>query len=131
MNEDVKDQFEMTIEAINEDYNPNDDRWIKQINQLYLDLQSEVGNVRKEVIPQEGRKGGLESIILALGSAGVITAAVDIFRAWLGRDRSRQLKLTTRVGNEVKEIVVSGTGISSASLEKFLGVAWDRTEGRK
>ncbi len=126
MSNEVKKQLEIAIEATSENYDPSDDRWIQQINQLYSDLQGEVGSIRKDIIPQKDRKGGIESLIIALGSAGVITAAVDIFRAWLGRDRSRQLKLKAKVGEEVKELVVSGKGISASTIEKFMQEVWTK-----
>ncbi|MFW9780638.1 MAG: hypothetical protein ACFFE8_17480 [Candidatus Heimdallarchaeota archaeon] len=81
--------LEIVLDIQSDSFDPSDDRWIAQINELYRDLQSGVGNIRKEVLPQEGRRGGVETIILALGSAGAITAAVEIFKAWLGRDQSR------------------------------------------
>jgi len=71
----------------------------------------------------EGKKGGVEAIILALGSAGALTAAVDIFKAWILRDRSRNLTLKITTPEGVQEWVVSGNAMDNDVIEKFMQTA--------
>lgn len=111
---------ELRIEAESENLDPSDDRWIQQINLLLTDLQAEVGKVRKEVVPVQGRKGGIETIILALGSAGAITAAVEIFKAWLGRDRTRSLRLSTIKEGKEQTVFATGKGMSEETIKELL-----------
>src|SRR5215208_3585588 len=48
----------------------SDQRWRNQVDQLLGDLKRNAGEVRKEITPVDGQKGGAEAIILALGSSG-------------------------------------------------------------
>src|SRR5260221_9099120 len=82
--------FELEIDPRNEKYYPDDDRWRDQVATLYADLHAQVDTVRRER-PVEGAKGTIDQLIIALGSAGALSAVVDCFRAWLGRDRDRRI----------------------------------------
>ena len=117
MTEDIP---KLRIMAESENYNPSDARWIKQVNALVADLQADVGKVRKEVIPIKGHKGGFETVILALGSAGAITAAVEIFKAWLGRDRTRSLRFSTIKEGKEETVVVTGEGMSEDTIKELM-----------
>lgn len=115
--------LELTIEPKNENYDPSDDRWIDQINDFVVDVQQEVGDVRKEVTPVEGRKGGIEAIILALGSAGAIKAFVDIIKVWITRDRNRSVKLKLNRGGELFEWEIDGSMLNKELVQDFMEVA--------
>jgi hypothetical protein len=114
------DKPKLRIMAESENFDPNDSRWIQQVNALVADLQASVGKTRKEVIPVKGYKGGIETIILALGSAGAITAAVEIFKAWLGRDRTRSLTLSTIKEGKEQTVVVTGLGMSEETIKELM-----------
>ncbi len=92
-------------------------------------LQQEVGGVRREIRPGQGTKGGPESLILALGSAGAFTAAVQFFRAWLGRDRTRRLDITWTDGDGVQRITVSGDAIDDNAIAILAAAAANRIGG--
>lgn len=110
----------LRIMVKSEKFNPHDDSWIQQVNSLVADLQADVGKVQKEVVPVKGHKGGIEAVILALGSAGAITAAVEIFKAWLGRDQTRSLQLSTIIEGKEKTIVVTGKGMSKDTIKELM-----------
>ena len=110
----------LQIKAESENFDPSDARWIQQVNALVADLQADVGKVRKEIVPIKGHKGGIETIILALGSAGAITATVEIFKAWLGRDRTRSLQLSTIKEGKEKTVVVTGEGMSEETIKELM-----------
>lgn len=81
----------------------SDQRWRNQVDGLLGDLKRSAGEVRKEITPVAGQKGGTEAIILALGSSGAITAAVAIFKAWLSRSADREIDFEGTIdGREVK-----------------------------
>lgn len=103
----------------------SDQRWQNQVAQLLNDLRRGAGEVRKEITPVPGQKGGAEAIILALGTSGALTAAVTIFKAWLGRAADRTIKMKARVGDRVVEVELSGTNISESTLRSALGLAKD------
>jgi len=116
-------KIELIIDPISEDYDPNDDRWIEQVNDLLEDCKREAGDIRTEVTPEEGQKGGFEEIFLLLDSSQAIGHAFDIFKAWVMRDRTRSLKIKINVGDEVKEIEMSGKGFKKEDLEKYMLLA--------
>jgi hypothetical protein len=111
---------EISIQPSSEAYDPNDARWLSQVQNLLSGLQANVGAVRKEVTPVAGQKGGTVEIIVALGSAGAITAAVEVFKAWLNRDQTRTIEITTTVNGVKKKKKITGTNISKELLSEAL-----------
>jgi len=68
-------------------------------------------------------KGGPETLLLALGSAGAISAAVDVFRLWISRERRRRLVVTWTVGEQEARIELTGDQISDAAARDVLVAA--------
>lgn len=114
---------EFSIKPLSSAYDASDSRWLAQVETLLGSLKVNVGPVRKEVTPVAGQKGGLVDIIVALGSAGAVTAAVEVFRAWLGRDATRSLEIVTTVDGVEKKITVTGTNISKELIAQALKLA--------
>jgi hypothetical protein len=111
---------EFSLQPLSAAYDANDERWLNQVQGLLASLQTNVGPVRKEITPVAGQKGGLVEIIVALGSAGAITAAVEVFKAWLGRDGTRSIEISTTAGGQKKKIKVTGQNISKELLAEAL-----------
>jgi len=111
---------EMSIHPRSSAYDASDARWINQVQILLSSLQVNVGQVRKEVTPVAGQKGGLVEIIVALGSAGALTAAVEVFKLWLSRDKTRSIDITTKTGDVEKKITITGENISKELLAQAL-----------
>ena len=107
---------EISIEPSSSAYDPSDARWRSQVQTLLASLEANVGPVRQNVTPVAGQKGGLVEIIIALGSAGAITASVEVFKAWLNRDRTRSVTITRKRGGKTEKIVVTGDNISKEIL---------------
>jgi hypothetical protein len=76
-------------------------------------------------------KTGLEVIILALGSAGAITAAVEAFKAWLNRDRSRHVVLSWADGDEEHRIELVGDRLSEDSVRAALLAALEQRQAER
>lgn len=121
--------MELVIEAKSEKFDDNDPRWLEQVQELHKDLQSEVGDVRKKVTPVEGGKGGIEAIILALGSAGAFSALVQIVKAWLNKDRTRVINVSVKDGDKEKTVTVSGANISEELFKSAFGKAATEFKG--
>jgi hypothetical protein len=117
--------IEIQIIPRSSDFRPNDLRWLQQVDLLLNDLKRQSGDVRQEVIPVPGKKGGAQAIILALGTSGAITAAVTIFRIWLARSADRTLRIQGSVGDRVIDLEINGKNISEDTLRQALGVASD------
>lgn len=101
----------------------SDQRWRNQVENLLADLKRGAGEVRKEITPVEGKKGGAEAIILALGSSGAIAAAVAIFKAWLQRSADRSLEIEGVIdGREVK-LKLTGRNVDETTVRQALQLA--------
>jgi hypothetical protein len=112
--------FRIQIEPVNEDYDPSDERWLDQVNELVDDLERDVGKVDKVEPALKDKKGGAEALILALGSAGAITAAIDMFKAWISRDQHRELVLSIERKGETQTFRVSGNRMDKNDIRQFL-----------
>jgi len=117
----MADELEIILEPTSGKYSQNDSRWTSEVTELVTNCQRRVGKVSKRYLPQEGKKSGLETLILALGTSGAIPALVDIFKAWLSRDRTRgiKIKILTKEG-AVEEYEITGTGMDKKVIEDHL-----------
>jgi hypothetical protein len=109
--------------ATSDAFPTSDQRWQNQVESLLTDLKRNGGDIRKEVTPVDGRKGGAVDIMVALGSSGAIAAAVTVFRAWLTRSADRSIEIEGTVdGREVK-LKLTGRNIDEATLRQALKLA--------
>lgn len=122
-------QLEVAVVPRNEQYHPDDDRWRDQVTALYRDLNAHVDTVHREH-PVAGAKGTVDEVIIALGSAGVFTAAVECLRAWLQRDKSRRLDLRWDEDGVEHFVTVSGDGVDVDSFQELARAAAARVGGR-
>jgi hypothetical protein len=77
-------------------------------------------------VTQAVAKVGVEAVILALGSAGAITAAVEALRLWLARDRGRRVQLSWTVGGERREVELAADRLSEAGARELLLAALEQ-----
>jgi hypothetical protein len=89
---DDGDSLAVTITSHTDRYDEDDERWITQVAELRHDLRVETGSVQPSPPSLSGKKGSVDQIILALGSADVFTTALAMFKVWLARDKTRSLK---------------------------------------
>jgi len=111
---------EIIIQPLSSAYDPGDERWLGQVQGLLASLNANVGEVRKEVTPVSGQKGGVVEIIIALGSAGAISAAIEVFKMWLGKDKSRGLTVTKVVNGVKTSTRIVGDNISNEIILEAL-----------
>jgi hypothetical protein len=98
-------------------FDPADERFAVQADELRRDLVAGVPGAARVSTARPGTKGSVESIILALGSAGVISALVACFQHWLARDQSREITTTWTENGAEKSITVTGKNMSSAAFD--------------
>jgi len=120
--------FELVLEPRTDRYDPDDDRWRNQVGDFVASLRDEVDGVRRELTPVPGTKGSVESLVVSLGSAGAFTAALEFFRAWLGRDRSRSLDITWHTEDGKHHVSIQGDSIDQSTLQ-FVAEAASRQLG--
>ena len=117
------DALLLTVRPGSEKYADDDERWIAQQIELFAELRREAGRVRREMSAQAGTKGAVETIVLALASAGSITAAVQCLQSWLTRDRTRMVEIIYTVAGHEEKIVLRGTDLDDAAAKKFTDIA--------
>jgi len=117
------ERFELRVEPRTDRFDPDDDRWRDQVSAFYRELDDEVGGVHREHVGVAGTKGGLETVVLALGSAGAFTAAVEVVRSWLGRDRSRSLDIAWSSEGATRRVTVRGEHIDGSALRALAEAA--------
>jgi hypothetical protein len=112
----------LTVDARNDQYDPDDDRWLDQAGTLYRQLRTEV-----DVVPGgeavAGAKGAVDQLVVALGSAGAFNAAVLCFRAWLGRDKDRRIELKWEDGGVERTVTLTGEAVDTATIRKLAMLA--------
>ena len=119
--------LEVSIEASSTDYAADDPGWRAQVVSLRTALRdADLDDVRRQETPAPGHKAGVEEVILALGTSGAITAAVEVIRAWLARDRSRRLTVRYRDGDRDVSVDVDGTMVSNETMESALTAALEQ-----
>jgi hypothetical protein len=111
--------LDLVLEPHSDRFDPADDRWHTQVSDLYAGLDGEVGGVRRETERVPGAKGSVDTVILALGSAGAFTAAVEFLRAWLSRDRSRRLDVSWDVDGRTERVTVSGDAVDTKAIDRI------------
>ncbi|ASO21243.1 hypothetical protein FHR81_002212 [Actinoalloteichus hoggarensis] len=108
-------------------YDEDEEAWQSQVSTLYAALLDEVGGVTTGGAAVPGAKGAWDTVLIALGSSGALTAAVACFRSWLARDRTRTLTLTwTGDSGAEQRITVSGDNIDRASLQALARAVGER-----
>ena len=107
-----------------------DDRWLDQVGSFGVELDREVGSVTRQREPATGEKGALDSILLSVGSAGVLTATIEFVRAWLQRDASRSVKVSFSDAGNLQHVELSGEQLDPAALQALVRGVTERLERR-
>ena len=115
--------FEFVLEPQSDRYDHDDERWRDQVADLINGLDREVGGVRRELTGVASTKGGIETVVVALGSAGAFTAAVEFFRSWLGRDRSRSLDISWLAEDGQCRVSIRGDAVDQSTLQMVAAAA--------
>ena len=120
--------FEVAVEPHNDQYDPDDDRWRDQVATLHKDLHAHVDTVRRGR-PASGTKGTIDQFVIALGSAGAFQAAVECFRAWLGRDRARRIDISWHENGVSHSVSLTGEGADAETVQEIAKAAVHRVGG--
>lgn len=120
----MADVREMSLKFHNSRYDEDDPRWRAQVGDLVGELRREAGPVRVDRTPVAGTKGTVDQMILTLGSAGVIDAAVALLRAWLARDKHRSVEITvTGTGRPTTSVVINAENAGADAMAPLIAAA--------
>jgi hypothetical protein len=108
---------EVAISTETAKYAPDSPQWRREVADLHTELRREIGSVTTQSTNLPGTRGGVVEIILALGTSGALVSAVQVIRAWLGRDKTRTITAawTDEQGNE-RRFTLTGENIDQQSL---------------
>ena len=121
-------RLELVVEPRSDDYEAADDRWRVQVGTFYRELADRVDTYRRgRSVP--GTKGTVDEVILALGSSGALTAAVECFRAWLQRDKSRRIDVRWDEDGVERHVTFSGDNVDAATVKEIARAAAARVGG--
>jgi len=119
---DTRGPLRLTVDARNDQYDPDDDRWLDQATALYQELRTQV-----EVVPGPravpGAKGAIDQLIVALGSAGAFEAVAVCFRSWLARDRDRRIDIEWDEGGVRRSVTLTGDAVDNKTMRNLAVVA--------
>lgn len=114
----------------------DDDRWRSDLFELRQEMERAAPEAVSDGIAAPGTKKGVEliEIIVALGSAGVFSAAVEAFKAWLAARPSgrRTISVTYTVVDEdgrrrQGNAVITGDNVDSNELTAATGEVFKAT----
>jgi len=115
----------VVIEPRTDWYDPEDGRWLAQVNELRAALGPYLappGNAPT----QPGRKGAAEfggALLVLLSTPRALPAILEAMQAWLDKDRTRSLKVSYRASDDQESVEVTGTGMRSADIAQVLTTA--------
>jgi Effector Associated Constant Component 1 len=114
----VAEHVDIRIEPASDRYDAHDERWLDQVAAFRRELEGSVEGVAVVADPQPNSKGAIDSLILSLTSAGVMTAAAEFFKAWIGRAASRRVKVSFGDGGDITEFEFAGSDLDDATLHQ-------------
>ena len=120
--------FKLTVDPRNDQYDPDDGRWLDQVSMLYRALDASVDVVRDQR-QAPGAKGAVDQLIVALGSAGAFQAAIECFRAWLDRDRDRRIDITWDSGGVAHSVTLTGEAVDTDTIRDIAIAAVSQVGG--
>jgi hypothetical protein len=117
MSTQVQIQVELGTDGVPKDHPAH----MQAAEEFLSDVHDEPGLVVKQesaATQRSLRKGGIQDLVLAPGSAGAAWAVVRITKLWLARDRRRTIDLSiSRPGSEPLTVHASGESVSLEALE--------------
>jgi hypothetical protein len=122
---------EVAISTETAKYAPDSPQWQREVAALHTELHRETGAVTTESTPVPGTKGTADDVILALGTSGALVSAVQVFRAWLNRDKTRTITATwTDDDGKERRFTLTGENIDQQSLTALSESIGRMIEGR-
>jgi hypothetical protein len=112
-------------------YAPESPQWRREVAAFHTDLHRETGAVTPRSTPAPGTRGGAVEVILALGTSGALVSAVQVFRSWLARDKTRTITASwTDEDGKEQRFTLTGENIDQQSLAMLSESIGRMIEGR-
>ena len=108
----------LEVEPDTSEWGSRNDKWQADLFTLRQRLEQRVPAAVVPAVAKDGHMGvEYTEVALALGSSGVFTAAVEVFRVWLQeKNKTRKLVARWKIGDESGEVTLDGDNIDSNDL---------------
>jgi Effector Associated Constant Component 1/Putative prokaryotic signal transducing protein len=110
---------ELVVHAWSGRFSDEDDRWRQQVGDLHREMLSADVGAAIHRVPEPESKGTIDQLVVALGSAGVFTTAVEVIRAWLARDGSRNIRLDYFEDGSLHSLELTGSRLDDETLRRL------------
>jgi hypothetical protein len=117
--------MDFEIEPSSERFDRLDDRWLSQVSHLVGELRRDGVDIDRRSAPEPGQKGDVGPLIMALGSAGLFTAAVDVIKAFVARDEGRTVRLTWHQDGRLQSLELGGPHVDHEVVQRVVGMLDD------
>lgn len=107
----------LRVRARSNRFDETDTVWLAQADELLELLTGHGVPVSRQHAAGSGDKGVVSTVIVAITSASGLTAAVEAWKAWLARDRTRWIELTRTVDGVEESFVLRGRDISGDQFD--------------
>ncbi|MFF0043336.1 hypothetical protein ACFYRG_45355 [Streptomyces mirabilis] len=117
--------FQTKITPRHRRFDQLDERWTSQVLALTRDLTDPESGISllEQGVSNGVKGGGTFEIILALSSAGSLTALKGALRLWLRRDKDRHIEVRYTDSNGEQTVVIEGSMDNDAVDRLFEGIA--------
>lgn len=123
-------EVQLSVQPLSRRLDELDDLWLDQVGAFAVELRAAADDLSMVGEPRPGTKGLLGSIVVSLASAGSITAMVELAKAWLGRDRTRSLKVSWSAEGEIQSLELSGAGLDDDAFDDLTQALTEQIVGR-
>lgn len=110
----------LLVRARSNRFDETDPAWLAQADELTAVLTERGVPVSREHAAGLGHKGAVTSIVVAIVSAGGLTACVEAWKAWLGRDRTRWVELSRTVDGAEESFILRGRDIPEGQFDQLV-----------
>lgn len=99
----------------------NLDRLTRQVQKDLVSIGSDVRRAQggETLIGEKGILVDINTLVVTLASAGVLTAIIQLLKDWVLRAEGRKIKIRTEIGGKIIEFEYSPTAISEEELMAF------------
>lgn len=114
--------FEIHLQLAHSRLGPDDERWTGQVVEFTRALSAHGSGIAVQPARMVPNTKGfpIGEIVLALTSVGSLKIFLETLRAWLRRDKSRQVEIRMTDGGNERTITINADRLDNAAMEALL-----------
>jgi len=122
---------DVVVTAGSDRFDTTSPAWLAQVADLRAGLMRAPTGFRIDSASVAGTKGTADTVVLALPSAGTLSAATACFRAWLARDKTRTVELRWTEDGREERFVLQADAMDGQSMQELTRALGQRIAGDK